>query len=453
MKKFLALSVVFVFLFIPLSAIAPLSVTADGAALPTVSARSAIVMGLGASPDNDSVLFERDADASISPAAMVRLMAGIYAFKAVGEKNIAWDTAGTYPSDLANAIGGTGLATANMLVGDSWTLKDLLTVSMVTSAADAADTMAVTVSGSLSAFIQGMNALAKDLGCAHTAFTNVTGLDAPGQRTTVRDMAVIARYAMGFPELQAMLKTAGYDVTPLKGAAYTAINVNSMVRPGVKEYYMSNMLFGRTGFSDTSGRCMASAAENGGYIYIAVVAGCAGADGADSPTAHFTDTQALYNWAFSEFTYKVLLQANQPVASMKVDLAWSTDTVTLAAKDNVAALVDKNLNVSDSGAVKIVPTLNQAVTDAPITKGAVYGKAALYIKDASGSDQKAGETDLIAVESLPRSRILLIWRGAKGLLTSPWLYLGLILVAGLIAAYVLSAVRQNKRKKNKNINS
>ena len=67
---------------------------------------------------------------------------------------------------------------------ETWTIKDLLTASLIQTAADACVTLAVTLSGSQQAFVDGMNQLAAQIGCKNTSFANVHGLDDPKQYTT-----------------------------------------------------------------------------------------------------------------------------------------------------------------------------------------------------------------------------------------------------------------------------
>ncbi len=440
MKKLLCIGLLLCLLVGALSA--PLTASAAYALPDTVSlsARSAILLNLGATADRDITLFEREADAKRSPAAMIRMMVGAYAVRQIRDRGLDADTqTGTFTLACNNVITGTGLSTANMKIGDTWTLKDLLTVSMLDTAADACVTLAVTISGSVTAFVDGMNELAVEIGCADTSFANVTGLDAAGQYTTARDAARFTRYAMEFPEIEAMLSLRQYTVHPVKGAEQTRVNVNAMLRPTVPGSYYEPLSFGRTGYTDNAGRCMASVARKSGYEYLAVVLGSGG--GENPAIAHFADTKALYEWAFSNFTYKTLLNKNQPVAQLPVELAWSTDSVSLVAKEDFATIVDNNL---DPSAVRIVPVLSQTeAVEAPVEKGTVYGKAELYIN----IDQKIGEVDLVAGTALERSEVLALWRTVRGVLASPWLYIIVGLVIALIITYAVLSILHNRKRR------
>ena len=88
-------------------------------------------------------------------------------------------------------------------------------------------------------------------------------------------------------------------------------------------------------------------------------------------------------------------------------------------------------------------TLNADVVDAPITKGEVYGKVELFIN----VDQKIGEVNLVASESVERSEILSIWAQVQSFLSSPWFYGGLALLAVLLVGYIILNIVHNRRRR------
>lgn len=424
---------------------APLTAGASYALPDTVplSAKSALLLYLGGNAEEDIPLFTRDADTRRSPGATVRVMVGLHAIRLIRERNIDLDTAtGVYDRTCYNQITGSGLGVVQMQIGDEWTLRDLLTASMAETAADACVTLCHTLAGSVSAFVDGMNALAVELGCTATSFSNVTGLDALGQYTTARELAVIMRAAMDYPELVSMMGVNSYEVTPVVGKKQTRASVNSMLRPITDSYY-SKLQFGRTGYADEAGRCMVSVAKDGGFSYMVVVLGSAAADGSDRAIAHFEDSQNLFEWAFDHFTYKILLSEGQPVGQLSVDLAWSTDTVTLVSGRSFGTVVPKDLDVG-TVILKPVLTAEQAV-DAPVEKGTAYGTVELYIN----LDQKIGEVPLVAGASVERSEVLAVWRVIRRMVSSKWLYIALGLLVLLIAVYAVLNVLHNRKKRRR----
>ena len=422
---------------------APLSASAlyDLPADVIINAPAAMLVSLGPTQAEDVMLFERAADTQRSSAALVRIMVGAVAIKIIREKNLDMDTTtGTY----TNTILGTGLTNASMKNGEVWTLRDLLSVSMIHTAADACVTMAVTLCGSEAQFVAEMNAVAAQIGCKNTSFANVTGLDNINQYTTARDIYLMMRFAMDYPEFEPLISAMEYTCHPVSGGnARTLANPNDMMRASTPYYYAS-MSFGKTGFTDQAGRCLASVAQDSGYEYLCIVLGCPNTDADGNAGLYFKDTKALYRWAFNNFTYKTLLNKNEPVAKLKVNLAWNKDTVTLVPEINFATTVANDLDLTT---IRRKETLVSDSVDAPITKGQVYGKVELFIN----VDQKIGEVNLVANESIESSQLLSVWEEVQKFLSSPWFYGGLILLGLLFIGYIILNIVYNNKRKHKHM--
>lgn len=221
--------------------VTPLSASAAYALPDTValSADAAYVVSLGALQEDDVVLYEKNAETTQQPAALVRLMAGALAFELIEEQglNLESDT-GAYTMACWQDITGTGLGVMNMEIEESWTLKDLVTATLILGAADACVTLAVRLAGSHQAFVQKMNEKAAQLGCVNTSFANVTGLNAQNQYTCAADMYRIMRYAMDFPLLVEYSRQTLYTVNPVSGGSpRTMPNTNDMLRSSTDSYY------------------------------------------------------------------------------------------------------------------------------------------------------------------------------------------------------------------------
>ncbi len=412
----------------------------------TVAAEAAAVVFLGGNADEDIFIYEKNADEIHAPAALVRLMAGAYTLHTVKEKNLNMDTTvGTYTLEMFNThVAGTGVTAAGMEFGESWKLRDLLTVSLIQTASDAATTLAYTVSGSVEAFVQGMNDLAKEIGCEHTHFANVTGLDSLSQYTTVRDVYRILRYAMSFSDFEPMIKTLQYTVQPTTGGApYTIVNRVDMLRAS-SMYYYAPLVFGRTGLSEHEGWGLATVARDSGYEYMVIVLGSPAKTADGKVGSHYTDSAALYRWAFRNFTYKTLLTDSEILGSIKVKQVWGRDAVNLVPQAAFSTVVPKDVNPQD--VIKKV-TVNEDVLIAPIEKGTVYGKVELIVN----VDEKIGEMPLVAAESMNRNALLAFFAGVGGVLTSGWFWgifaIILIVVGGYVAIVVAGARRHRRRRR------
>ncbi len=390
----------------------------------------------------DSVLFEKAADTPLDPAATMRVMVGLYAKKLIDDKKLNLDTTtGVYTEVLRdNYIWGTGLTLANMETGEMWTLKDLLSLSMIQTAADAAVTLAATTAGSVDAFVLGMNEYVKSIGCANTTLVNVTGLDDPRQKTTAHDLYIALRYALDDPVLEEALSLSEYTVTPTKnGEPRSFENSNYMLRES-SEYYYEPMAAGKTGVSDIDGKALISLCVVDSYRYITVVLGCPEEDSEGDPGTHYNSTSALVRWALNHFAYQTLVKKNQPMTRADVALSWKVDSVTLVAEDTLTGVVPEEL---DLDTVRSEITLDKEHFEAPIEKGQVLGHATLYIRE----DQAIGTVNLVASESVKRSLLLFVWSRFCAVMTSPWLWGLLIVLIVLIAAYIGLAIAHNREKK------
>ena len=189
---------------------------------------------------------------------------------------------------------------------------------------------------------------------------------------------------------------------------------------------------------------LAAVARDGGYEYMAVVLKDPDTDdeGNFKGLLHYKDVQTLFDWAFDDFAYKTLLSKNEPTGKLTVNLAWNQDAVVLVPEKDFATVVDKNLPV-DTIIRKVI--LNEESVDAPVTKGSVYGKVELYIN----VDQKLGEVNLIASESLDRSQVLAVWGEVQQFLKSPWFIAGVALLVLLLVGYIILNVVHNRRRRRK----
>ena len=239
----------------------------------TVSGGGILLASLGSSQAEDVILFERDADARIAPSTLLRIMTTVVALEIVEEEQLDIDQeTGTYTSTLFYTfVGNTGLITANMELGEEWTIRDLINMTSIQTAADAAVTLAQALAGSQQAFVERMNQKALELGCTNTHFVNVMGLDDPNQYTSARDMYIITRYAMDNPKFLSIVQQASYTARPLsKRDSVTYPNSNGMQRSNSGDTYYKPMVFGRTGVSDT-GRNIVSVASDSGYDYMVII--------------------------------------------------------------------------------------------------------------------------------------------------------------------------------------
>lgn len=167
---------------LPTLCLALLPAAAPASGLP---ARSAILVNLG----TGRILYEKNADAAIPPASLTKIMTMYLALDAVQAQRLRLDTKIPVRSAAA-AVGGSSM---HLRAGDTVPLVRLLAGMAVVSGNDAAMAVAARVGGDTRAFVRQMNGKARRLGLTRTSFKNPTGLPAPGQKTSARDMMRLCR--------------------------------------------------------------------------------------------------------------------------------------------------------------------------------------------------------------------------------------------------------------------
>lgn len=143
--------------------------------------------GILINADTGQVLFEKDADAHHAPASITKLMTALLVLE-----NTQMDDIVTASREAVMSVD-HGSTHIWLQEGERLTVEQAMYAMLLESANDAANVLAVHVSGSLASFSEKMTARAKQLGCANTNFINANGLDREGHYTSARDMALIAR--------------------------------------------------------------------------------------------------------------------------------------------------------------------------------------------------------------------------------------------------------------------
>ncbi|MEN3000440.1 MAG: D-alanyl-D-alanine carboxypeptidase family protein [Armatimonadota bacterium] len=258
---------------------------------PKLQARSAILI----EASTGQVLFSKNPDLSLPPASLTKIMTAILVLERCGlEEQV---TASKRAVD-------TKASTMHLQVGERVSVRDLLYALMLRSANDAAIALAEHTAGSVENFVQLMNEKVRELGATRTHFTNPHGLHDPRHRSTARDLALIARYAMENPQFRAIVSQREVvisrsikldDTLMVNKAKFLALYPWA---EGIK-----------TGFTRQAGFCFAGAASKGGRRLITVVL--------DSSQRE-QDTIALMEYGFNEWQPLVLGQAGQRVGAAPV---------------------------------------------------------------------------------------------------------------------------------------
>ena len=409
----------------------------------TIVSPSAMLLYMGIRPEQDIILYEKEADVRYEPGSLMRVAMLGYAMKLITEQNIDIDTETAEYTlyQFNHYVAGTGLHVALMNFGETWTLRDLLTVCAIQTAADCAVALATKLSGTPEAFVEGLNAFAQELGCTNSHFTNVMGLNEEGQYMSARDVMTFTRYAMQYPAVAAMLELTSYKVTPVSGgSARSWPNSNDMLRSSTAVYY-TYAVGGHTGGTPTE-MSLVEYGSMDGYDYMAVAMGAPKTDEKGNLTNQaYRDARLLIRWGLLDFAYEPLLRQSEPVAHVAVANCADRDYVSLVPTGDLGTVVKKG---TDLTAVPREIVYTKTEFTAPIQKGEVLATMTLLL-----DGKRLASVPLAAAEDAPYSGLTAFWTAVGNFVSSGWMVLILCVLLLLVGGYIFLVIRYNRRKGRK----
>ena len=139
--------------------------------------------------ETGKVLRARHANKKLYPASLTKIMTLYMTFDALSRGQIKLNDRVRISRHAASMVP----SKLNLPVGSSIKVEDAVYALVTKSANDVAAALAEHIAGSEWAFANKMTARARSLGMRSTTFKNASGLPHKGQKSTARDMAILAR--------------------------------------------------------------------------------------------------------------------------------------------------------------------------------------------------------------------------------------------------------------------
>lgn len=219
--------------------------------------------------ESGNVLAEQNSAERMYPASLTKIMTALIAI----EETEDMEQTTTLPSDIFPSLYEENASLAGFQPGETVTWKDLLYGVMLPSGAECCLTFARQIAGSEGAFVDLMNKKAEELGMNDTHFSNATGLQDKKHYSTVRDIAVLLRYALENETFRQVFTARRYSVPPTayhsEGFTFYNTMFQAMDNAGISD---DDILGGKTGYTEKAGLCLASLAEINDREYILVTA-------------------------------------------------------------------------------------------------------------------------------------------------------------------------------------
>jgi len=395
---------------------------------PEITAGAALLMDAA----NDEVLYEKNAHERMYPASLTKVMTALLVVEALDEGLLSLDQVVTASSTFTAGLSADG-STQGIRAGEQMTVQDLMYCLLVASANESANILAETVAGSVPEFVKCMNERAQQLGCENTRFVNAHGLHNDNHYSTAHDIYLIARQAMTHEFFRTVVSARRYEV-PATNMHKSRLfyNTNALL---VTWYYTESYIYDKaigikTGTTDEGGLCLLSAAEDDDQYLICVILKAERIKNANgsSDRKQFTESKALYQWGFSNFTRKEIVDLNTPLAQVGVTLS-EVDHVLVRPAAQIERTLPRNVKLED---IEQSVQLNSESVQAPVAAGQVLGSLTLSYE---GKD--LGTVDLVAVNNVELSEVLYKIDRVQAFLSMPKVRLGLAMLAIAFAILLL----------------
>ena len=313
--------------------------------------------------EDGSVLARRDSARPRAIASITKLMTAIV----VLEHAKLGDVVRVSPQ-----AAGIGESTVYLRAGEELTVAELLRATLIPSANDAAEALALHVGeGSVDRFVELMNEKAADLGLTDTHFENPHGLDETGHVSSARDTTALVRFALGIPFIREALSR---ETLSLPGGRTFATTDDLLASWGP-------LVAGKTGHTRAAGWSQAAAAQRGNTtVYGAVL-------GSGSRSSRNDALRALLTYGLDQYRSVQVIDTSRIYATATT--AYGRSDVDLVAPRGVAS----SIRVGRSLVERVVAPTALAL---PIAKGDPLGRVEVY-----DGDRLVASSNLVAAEAVP----------------------------------------------------
>ncbi|SCY83985.1 D-alanyl-D-alanine carboxypeptidase family protein [Alkaliphilus peptidifermentans] len=356
---------------------------------PTLTAPNAILMDY----ETGEILFDHNGYEPAYPASTTKVLTAILVIE-----NLDLDEVITLDYDLF--VTGSSMY---LLMGESFTVKELLQSLLIRSANDVAELFANHISGSVEEFAKLMNQRAKEIGAENTHFTNPHGLPDTNHISTAYDLALIGRHAMGYEVFREIVSTVSlvFDETEQTPEKRYFQNTNRFLwgtGRGNQILYNGNYIDIKydivdgikTGWTTASQQTLISTAKKNDHRLVAVVLGAQGAN-------IYSDTRAVLDYGFDNFQ-KLELISNNSLGAEATVLKGKVDTIQLYSDNDLSAVVPSNIDINSiTKSIELTENI-----EAPIDAGSILGKIIFSL-----DDRTIGEVNLVTNEDVESKRVLI----------------------------------------------
>ena len=356
-----------------------------------VKARTAILQDFY----SGEIIYEKEADISIYPASMTKIMTSIIAFDLIKSGDLSLDEKFII-SEKAWRLSTSGYSSMFIMVGDNVSVENLLKGIIIASGNDACVALAEGIAGTEEEFAILMTGKAREIGMENTNFANSSGINNPENYSTVRDILLMSNYLIkNHPNFYKMFseKEFTWDRTggdPIKQGNRNPLLYKNLGADGIK-----------TGYLAVEKYSLASSINRNGRRLIAV------GSGFNTKSARSKESSKLLTYCLTNYDLVKISNTNESLHKVDVWLGKENSVDVYTNQD-----IYKTIKKAKKKLLK-VSVKYEGPVEAPIKKD-----EKVAILKVVYDDELVGEYDLLASKEVKKvnfvSRLLkslnyLIW--------------------------------------------
>ena len=340
-----------------------------------VKARTAILQDY----HSGEILYEKDADKSIYPASMTKIMTSIIAFDLIKSGDIKLDEKFII-SEKAWRLSTSGYSSMFIMIGDEVSVENLLKGIIIASGNDACVALAEGIAGTEEEFAILMTAKAKELDMENTNFANSSGINNSENHSTVRDILKMSKYLIKehpefykwFSEKEFTWDRTGGD--PISQSNRNPLLYKNLGADGIK-----------TGYLAVEKYSLASSVNRNGRRLIAV------GSGFESKNARSRESSKLLTYGLTNYDLVNIAKANIPFYKIDVWLGKKDFVIAYSNQD-----IYKTIKKAKKKLLKVSVKYDGPI-EAPVSKNEKIATLKVVY-----DDELVGEYDLLASEEIKK---------------------------------------------------
>ena len=319
------------------------------------------------------ILYEKNSHEQLRPVSVTKVMSVLLIMEALDSGKISL-TDKVPCSENASKMGGSQIW---LDVREELTVDEMLKAICVVSANDCTVAMAEFLAGSTEAFVEKMNAKARELGMKDTCFKNCHGLDEDGHVTSSYDISLMSRELLQKHPTITKYTTIWTDT--LRDGKSELTNTNKLIR----NYKGATGL--KTGSTGLALYNLSASATKNDLSLIAVIMK------APSTKVRFAEAQKLLDYGFNNYSYIQFAKKGNRVKSVPVNKGVES-LVEVNYEQDSGCLLPKGKERNVEEIVNIPEYVNS-----PIQGGDKIGEIR-YMLDG----EQIGYTNLIAANTVKK---------------------------------------------------